>query len=75
MSNLSILEQYSQSKGWYPDEDAHGRFVSNFLASEPHECYTLGLITMEGAEAMFVNYLLEEEDLIKRLQELLKSQS
>jgi len=75
MNDQSILEKYSKAKGWYPNEDAHGRFISNFLASEPHDCYMLGLLTMREAEHEYVWSCLEEDRLIARLQELLKSQS
>lgn len=73
MNNLSILEEYSKAKGWYPDEDAHGRFVSNFLKSEPHDYYMHGLITMSEAENQYVLSCCEEDRLIAGLKELLKS--
>jgi len=66
-----VIQDYSNTKGF--DEDGYNNLVSNFLASEHHENYMLGLVTMSEAENGFVLELLEEDEIIARLTELLKS--
>ena len=66
-----VIQDYSNSKG-YNKEDYYN-LVSNFLACDHHENYMLGLITMSEAENLFVFDLIEEDRIIARLTEPLKS--
>lgn len=66
-----VIQDYSNSKGY--NEDGYNNLVSNFLACEHYESHTLGLITMNEAENLFVSDLIEEERIIAKLIELLKS--
>lgn len=66
-----VIQDYSNSKGY--NEDGYNNLVSNFLACDHHENYMLGLITMSEAENLFVFDLIEEDRIIARLTELLKS--
>lgn len=66
-----VIQDYSNSKGF--DEGGYNNLVSNFLASEHHENYMYGLLTMNEAENLFVLDLIEEDEIVARLKELLKS--
>ena len=66
-----VIQDYSNSKGY--NKEGYYNLVSNFLACEHHENYMLGLLTISEAENLFVFDLIEEERIIARLIELLKS--